>query len=222
MVTDRLNNQKRFARRNFLLLLERDLPNYYLEREWDPALKKQLRSLYPHNYRMYSLEHYLCMSKYEILTKRFIYTIAWQHLILALKRKAYSDEHGLGLEAFRHEVTTTTAIGPDRYMIQLTIEPKIVTGRLLLRCKYVIWKVATPPCQITAMELQPLYIHICRHQSTNPRSSTFDYAGFGHCLNAHDDDNDDPDVEIVLDPHNALKTFRGHCNLCMTDWYVAL
>jgi hypothetical protein len=184
--------------------------------------------MYPHHYLKESSDHNLSRSSYQLLRNRFNYSVAWSHLILALKRHAYGDKHGLSLDASRHEAKSIIILRKDcddRHNVQLSIEPKVVTGRLLLRCTYHISH-TTSHRELTSTELKLSAIQICWHVSTTMHHLPWYDNSLARCLSAkrytpEDDESDDEDIQNLPEPDHAPQTLRGRCSFCMTDWCVA-
>jgi len=224
----------------FLLLLERDLEEYYYSK---PLLRKRLPKSTPHNCTDSEVQ-YANSTKYSVLAKHFNYTITWPHLILALKQGLYGSNHGLALDALNHTATTTitpSSDPSDTYTIQLSINPRLVTGRLLLRCGY---RISSALHAIKPSDLKNLDLFLCRHVGTASRSSpwydnTLSQLLSGRCYTYHNDDDDDTfenededndgednssfmllSMQSVLDDI-ALETFSRHCCFCMTDYILA-
>ncbi|KAF2821107.1 hypothetical protein CC86DRAFT_411410 [Ophiobolus disseminans] len=200
----------------FLLLLERDLEDYYYSK---PLLRKWISESTPSNCADTDVRY----TKYSVLARRFHYTITWPHLILALKQDLYGAHHGLPLEAFTHAATSTIPSPSDPsdiYTIQLSISAQVITRRLLLRCTY---RISCDSHAIIPSQLAHLDLFLCRHVGTAARSSpwydnTLAQKLSRPCYTSHDDDEDD-DVDYNALLNNSVpQSFRHHCCFCITDY----
>ena len=216
-------------RAEFLLLLERDLVDYYHRSFGETSLKKRLPASTPQNYIKNSPDHYQDEHAYLVLLEHFQYAISWPHLVLALKRDKYGSGHGLSLDTFKYNGTRTfvsdgTPVRP--YTVDLDIEPRIVNARLLLRCTYQIrhapsWEV------IDLSELLDIKLSLCKHISTQARREP----GYDDALSLYlaawhnivEDSWAGEDMDKFLTSSHLLmpEWMRGHCRFCMTDWNVA-
>jgi hypothetical protein len=192
----------------FLLLLERDLEDHYYSHA---LLRKRTPCSTPKNY---SQEYPSANPAYHVLTKNFEYTLTQSHLHLALKHHSYGLPHGLPLSALTHSKLATISSEIDcshTLAIDLSIIPKIVSERLLLRCTYSI------PAAASAGDLEDFDLALCRHIST----STHNNAWFGRTLSSQLEPHPrrgDSCTENFLALESPSNSFVGSCAFCMTDW----
>jgi hypothetical protein len=187
----------------FLLLLERDLEDYFYSH---PILRSRRSGSTPKNYNK---EYSTSSPAYSVLTENFKYTLTQSHLHLALKHHSYGLPHGLPLSAFVHRTRATISSEIDCshiLAIDLSIVPRIVSSQLLLRCTYIIMDATF------AGDLEDFDLALCRHTST----STHNNAWFGRTLSSQLEPHCSGDGCISLEsPSNS---FVGCCAFCMTDW----
>lgn len=163
------------ARSKFFLLLEKDLPGYYLRYSTDRFMKKRFLGSDPRNYVQEPLQQYPGEFTYNVLATRFNYTLSWSHLILALKCEQYGDKYGLTIESFRHRATSTlrsdTVSGP-LYHVGISVKPRIIANHLLLKCTYRICRTKQQQYMgLSVNELKCLPLDLCRHMSAQYRLS---------------------------------------------------
>jgi hypothetical protein len=138
----------RHERRDVFLLLERDLPGYYLAYAEDAKLTQQLAF---YAYLKFSSEQSWLRSG-SIDLHRFDYELAWYRLLRALKRGMCGHEPCLPLDEFKHSKSHSVLAENIGYQIDLSAEAKIVGGRVLLRSTHNITNETT----MTYTELQNL------------------------------------------------------------------
>jgi hypothetical protein len=197
----------------FLRLYERDLPEYYY---LDHLLHRRIPGSTPtHNALVYPMR--------PAYTTSYNYTITFPHLLLALNRELYGAPHGLDLSCFSHSTSTTLVSqtdAADTYPVAVTMTPKIVTDRFLLRTTYSI-----SPSEDAALRFAPLSaldLRICRHSSTTERSSPWYDNSLAQTLGARKwiDEEGDEDINELFGLEDARTVYTGTCSFCMMDWRV--
>jgi hypothetical protein len=205
----------------FLRLLERDLPElFYL----DHLLRRPIPGSTPTKDAL----AYPTRPMYSILASGADYTITFPHLLLALKREIYGETHGLPLSVFTHTMHTTLAApmnASDEYLVSISVVPKIVSRRLLLRTTYHI----APKCTSSTdtgtwlSKLRGVNLRACRHTGTSLSGSPwYDNAlakAFHACRYEDDGLFEERNIDDLLGNHSVVMV-TGTCMFCLMDWEV--
>jgi hypothetical protein len=204
----------------FLRLLERDLPEHFY-------LDYLLRRRIPGSTPMKDALAYPNRPMYSILASGTDYTITYPHLLLALKREIYGEPHGLPLSVFAHSMRTVLVANTnasDEYLVSISIVPKIVSQRLLLRTAYHITPESTSTdTGIWSWKSCAVDLRVSRHTGTSlDRSPWYDNAlakVFHACRYVDDGLFDERNIDDLLG-NNRVDTATGTCMFCLMDWEV--
>ncbi|KAF2683954.1 hypothetical protein K458DRAFT_418260 [Lentithecium fluviatile CBS 122367] len=224
-------------RRVFSHLLARNLSDYVA----DSGLIRKLPSSRPSSYKKGSRRHYSEKNGFLVPYTRFGYAVTWPHVLLALKRDAYSAPHRISLSAFDH----ASKSGSRKETVHFNALARIVSGHLLLRCTYKTPAVSRKQAGIEYQGLAALELDICRHSSTKRRGfAWFDnhlanalLGGGGRKFTIHEmisrggdetrnygwDDSLDADNlnDLLVPTNNASADISGQCTFCFTEYTVS-